>query len=221
LVWAIPAGAFSQTYQVLPGSSLAIGAGTSEAVRGSLTLEAECDLVVSENCIFIGSAKYTITQLLLATDAYRFEASGEFPTLEAPNGGTLDVARALEVENTIVVGGSPVPFVSYGFDPEPTGATDTFSIWTLRGAEEAGGEPLSLARGFEAEPFRDELSLELDLSELIVEVQALGFDFAPGGRTGRASLELVVPEPTSAGLLAFGLALLGASRGRLVGNLLP
>jgi len=209
LLAASPADAFSQAYDILSGSTLTIGAGPAEAARGNMTLEAECDSVLGGNCIFIGNAKYAITHLLVETDTYHFEASGEFPTLEAPNGNTLSVSRALEVENLITPSGSPVPLAIYGFDPEPTGVADTFSIWTFAGAEDLGGDPLSRARGFDADPFRDELSLELDWSELIVELTDTGFVFPGGGELGSASLALAVPEPASAALLAFGLALLG------------
>jgi hypothetical protein len=207
-----PAGAFSQAYAILPGSTLTIGAGSAEEASGSMTLETDCDSIVSGNCSVVGNAQYLITHLLIETDTLRFESSGDFPTLMAPNGNTLDIARALEVENSLMVGGRPVPFVFYGFDPEATGAADTYAIWNLSGAEDAG-DPLSRARGgFGTAPFPDQLSLELDVNELIVELTDSGFNFLPGGATGSASIELLVPEPASAALLALGLAVLGASR---------
>ena len=120
LLAAVPAGAFSQAYSILPGSTLTIGAGAAEAASGSMTLEALCDSVVGDNCIFLGNAKYAITQLRIETNTYLFEASGPFLPLEAPNGSQIIAPRRLEVENVISPGGSPVPVATYGFDPEPT-----------------------------------------------------------------------------------------------------
>jgi len=212
LVDAASAGAVSQAYRLLPGSTVAIGAGAPQDATGSMTLEALCDRIVEGACVFEGNARYAVTQLRIETDTRRLEASGPFPSLEAPDGAGLELARSVEVEPLVAADGSPLPVASYGFDPEPTGAPEVFSVWTLAGVEDPTGEPLSRARGFDTAPFRDELLLDLDLHELIVELTDPGLAFPGGGETGSASLHFVVPEPGPASLLVLGLAVLAGAR---------
>lgn len=141
LLGAASAGAVSQDYRLLPGSTVAIGAGAPQDATGSMTLEALCDGIVEGACVFQGDARYAVTQLRIETDTRRLEASGPFPLLEGPDGAGFEVARSIEVEPLVAVDGSPVPAVSYGFDPEPTGAPEVFSVWTLAGAEDLAGGP--------------------------------------------------------------------------------